>query len=158
MHSGLTGHCMRCFVGASRSCPTQDASFLTEQRVSRCSANVRSKCSFARKRFAVVECLYTSTRGRLAAFCGLSPAIGFNLRLYTSGLGCYPTKLALVSCAGLASSITYHLVLVASLKSRFTNSMRILAFVVLTFARTPRIPALCAPTVSSSSRRATTSS
>jgi len=88
--------------------------------------------------------MYLSTRRRHLGFFDRHPAIGFSFFLYISSLrGCY-LKLDGVSSAGVVYSTTHPLILIAPLKSRFTDSLRALPQVEVTIARSPRTLALCA--------------
>jgi len=74
----------------------------------------------------------------LQSCSGRPTANGFNFSLYSlSRRGC-PIKFIRVSCGGVLFNTTHLLILVAALKSRFTNSMRFLPLVEFSNARIPR--------------------
>jgi len=85
------------------------------------------------------------------------PATCYRLQLVllhpSSFRGC-PIEVNLLRCWGLVFSTAHLLIPIAALKYRFTNSMRLLPLLELTFGRTARTRALCTTTVSLSSRRA----
>jgi len=84
---------------------------------------------------------------RLPAVFDRPPTTASNFLSYSSTLGGCPTKLSLVYFAGLFSRTAHLLILIAALKSRFTNSIRFSpSFVVPTNARSPRtfaLPSIC---------------
>jgi len=92
----------------------------------------------------------TPTCRRLSVVLDRPPTAGFNLSLCDSTLRGCPTRLACVSAAGLLSSTVRLLILMAALKSRFTNSICFFAFIILTNARSPRTCALLSICCSSS--------
>jgi hypothetical protein len=72
-----------------------------------------------------------------------APATPFLFFSYSSTLRDCPAKFALVQSGGLFSSTAHLLILMAALKSRFTNSIRFVpSLVVLTDASNPRTFAL----------------
>jgi hypothetical protein len=80
---------------------------------------------------------------RLPAFFDRPPTTASNFFSYSSTFRGYPTKLPFVFSGGLSSSTAHFRILIAALKSRFTNSIRSFPpLVVLTYARSPRTFAL----------------
>jgi hypothetical protein len=105
------------------------------------------------ERFAAMGgiCVYLLSRRHLPVFFDLPSAIGFSFSLYTWSLRGCVTKLDRVSSSGLVSGTAHLLILIAALKSRFTNSLHAPPLVELMNARSPRPRALTAISCSGSS-------
>ena len=74
----------------------------------------------------------------LPVFLDRPPTTASNFFSYSLSLSGFPTKFSLVDPRGLSSLTAHFLILIAALKSRFTNSIRFLPLIVLTNASNPR--------------------
>jgi len=72
-----------------------------------------------------IERIYKLTCRRLQNFFDWPSGLGFSFSIYISSMAQCLLKFDLVSSVGLVFSIKHCLILMAALKSRFTNSTRL---------------------------------
>lgn len=103
----------------------------------------RSKVESSRQRFTVVAANAPKTKllplmcRRLPVFLDRPPTKGFNFFSYNSALRGSSAKFSLVNSGGLLSITAHLLILIAALKSWFTNFIRFLLLIVLPDAPSP---------------------